>query len=85
MTQGRNAMEHEFEKCCERNRDRIKIARRVLQHAKHEGLADGEDPIDLVVNLLHFVESDGRDVEAFLATAERHWNAERHDGDEHGI
>ena len=84
---------HESESCCERNHDRIEIARRALRYAKHEGVAEQEriaddaddDPVDLVVNLLHLVESDGRDVEAFLATAEHHWKAERHGGDEHGI
>ena len=75
---------HEPESCCKQNLDRIEIARRVLQYARHGGMADDDDPIDLIVNLLHLVESDGRDVEAFLATAESHWKAERHGGEDHG-
>lgn len=58
--------------CCKRNRERIQETRAILEVAEKVNRMNDAEPLDLVVNLLHLVEADGRDETAFLAGAGSH-------------
>lgn len=58
--------------CCKRNRERIQETRAILEVAEKVNQVDDVEPLDLVVNLLHLVEADCRDVTTFLAGAGSH-------------
>ena len=59
--------------CCKRNRKRIQETHAILEVDEKVNRVDDAEPLDLVLNLLHLLEADGRDVTAFLAGAASHW------------